>query len=71
METSPNHHPDPSKPENLKDLANALQTTDAEIGLAFDGDGDRLGVITKEGNIIYPDRQMMLYAADVLSKNPR
>ncbi|TXJ01213.1 MAG: phosphomannomutase/phosphoglucomutase, partial [Neisseriales bacterium] len=67
----PNHHPDPSKPENLKDLVEALQTTDAEIGLAFDGDGDRLGVVTKEGNIIYPDRQMMLYAADILSKNPR
>lgn len=66
----PNHHPDPSKPENLKDLVQALQVTDSEIGLAFDGDGDRLGVVTKDGNIIFPDRQMMLYAADILSKNP-
>lgn len=67
----PNHHPDPSKPENLNDLIHALNTTETEIGLAFDGDGDRLGVVTKEGNIIYPDRQMMLYAADILSKNPQ
>jgi phosphomannomutase/phosphoglucomutase len=67
----PNHHPDPSKPENLRDLVHALQTTEAEIGLAFDGDGDRLGVVTKDGTVIYPDRQMMLYAADILSKNPR
>lgn len=66
----PNHHPDPSKPENLNDLIHALQTTDAEFGLAFDGDADRLGVVTKNGQIIYPDRQMMLYAADILSKNP-
>ena len=66
----PNHHPDPSKPENLVDLAHALKTTETEIGLAFDGDGDRLGVVTKEGNIIYPDRQMMLYTADILEKNP-
>lgn len=68
--TFPNHHPDPSKPENLDDLINALKTTETEIGLAFDGDGDRLGVVTKDGNIIYPDRQMMLYAADILNKNP-
>lgn len=67
----PNHHPDPSQLKNLKDLVQALKATDAEIGLAFDGDGDRLGVVTKEGNIIYPDRQMMLYAADILSKNPQ
>jgi phosphomannomutase/phosphoglucomutase len=67
----PNHHPDPSKPENLNDLIHALNTTETEIGLAFDGDGDRLGVVTKDGNIIYPDRQMMLYAADILSKNPQ
>ncbi|HWN31066.1 MAG TPA: phosphomannomutase/phosphoglucomutase, partial [Burkholderiales bacterium] len=53
----PNHHPDPSQPENLKDVIHALKTTDAEIGLAFDGDGDRLGVVTKDGKIIYPDRQ--------------
>ena len=66
----PNHHPDPAHPENLQDLIRALQTTDAEIGLAFDGDGDRLGIVTKDGHIIYPDRQMMLFAADVLSRNP-
>lgn len=66
----PNHHPDPSKPENLRDLMAALQAGDAEIGLAFDGDGDRLGIVTKEGNIIYPDRQMMLFARDVLQRAP-
>ncbi|HSS47204.1 MAG TPA: phosphomannomutase/phosphoglucomutase, partial [Burkholderiales bacterium] len=66
----PNHHPDPSQPENLKDVVQALKTTDAEIGLAFDGDGDRLGVVTKDGKIIYPDRQLMLFAADMLSRNP-
>ncbi|MBD8530865.1 MULTISPECIES: phosphomannomutase/phosphoglucomutase [unclassified Massilia] len=66
----PNHHPDPAHPENLQDLIRALQTSDAEIGLAFDGDGDRLGIVTKDGHIIYPDRQMMLFAADVLSRNP-
>ena len=66
----PNHHPDPAHPENLQDLIHALQTSDAEIGLAFDGDGDRLGIVTKDGHIIYPDRQMMLFAADVLSRNP-
>ena len=65
----PNHHPDPSVPENLNDLIHALKTTDAEIGLAFDGDGDRLGVVTKEGNIIYPDRQLLLFAEDVLKRN--
>ncbi|BAK76748.1 phosphoglucomutase/phosphomannomutase [Pseudogulbenkiania sp. NH8B] len=68
--TFPNHHPDPAKPENLQDVIDALAKTDAEIGLAFDGDGDRLGVVTKEGNIIWPDRQLMLYAADVLERNP-
>jgi phosphomannomutase/phosphoglucomutase len=66
----PNHHPDPSQPKNLVDLIKALATTDTEIGLAFDGDGDRLGVVTKDGNIVYPDRQMMLFAADILEKNP-
>ena len=66
----PNHHPDPSKPENLKDLIAALQTSDAELGLAFDGDGDRLGIVTKDGNTIYPDRQMTLFAQDVLSRVP-
>jgi phosphomannomutase / phosphoglucomutase len=66
----PNHHPDPSVPENLEDLIHVLKTGDAELGLAFDGDGDRLGVITSDGNIIYPDRQLMLFAADVLSREP-
>ena len=68
--TFPNHHPDPSKPENLKDLITALQSGDAELGLAFDGDGDRLGIVTRDGNNIYPDRQMMLFARDVLSRAP-
>ncbi len=66
----PNHHPDPSKPENLADLIRTVQSTDAEIGLAFDGDGDRLGIVTKDGQIIYPDRQLMLLATDVLTRNP-
>lgn len=66
----PNHHPDPSKPENLRDLMAALQAGDAELGLAFDGDGDRLGIVTKDGQNIYPDRQMMLFARDVLSRVP-
>ncbi|MDP1526235.1 MAG: phosphomannomutase/phosphoglucomutase [Rhodocyclaceae bacterium] len=68
--TFPNHHPDPSKPENLADVIRTLRETDAELGLAFDGDGDRLGVVTKDGEIIYPDRQLMLFAADVLARNP-
>ena len=66
----PNHHPDPSKPENLRDLMAALKNSDAELGLAFDGDGDRLGIVTKQGNNIYPDRQMILFAQDVLSRVP-
>jgi len=66
----PNHHPDPSKPENLRDLIAALQAGDAELGLAFDGDGDRLGIVTKDGTNIFPDRQMMLFAQDVLSRVP-
>jgi len=66
----PNHHPDPSDPHNLEDLIAALHGNDSELGLAFDGDGDRLGVVTRDGRIIYPDRQLMLYAADVLSRNP-
>ncbi|MBX9610046.1 MAG: phosphomannomutase/phosphoglucomutase [Burkholderiales bacterium] len=66
----PHHHPDPSKPENLRDLMAALQTTGAELGLAFDGDGDRLGIVTRDGHNIYPDRQMMLFARDVLSRVP-
>ena len=66
----PNHHPDPSKPENLKDLIEALKTTGAEIGMAFDGDGDRLGIVTQDGQNIYPDRQMQLFATDVLKRVP-
>jgi phosphomannomutase/phosphoglucomutase len=66
----PNHHPDPSQPENLTDLIAALGDGDEELGLAFDGDGDRLGVVTKGGKIVYPDRQLMLFAADVLTRNP-
>jgi phosphomannomutase/phosphoglucomutase len=66
----PNHHPDPSQPGNLVDLIARLKEGDAEIGLAFDGDGDRLGVVTRDGSIIFPDRQLMLFAADVLSRNP-
>jgi len=64
----PNHHPDPSKPENLRDLIRTVQTTDAELGLAFDGDGDRLGLVTKDGQNIFPDRQLMLFALDVLKR---
>jgi phosphomannomutase/phosphoglucomutase len=66
----PNHHPDPSQPENLRDLQAALARGQGEIGLAFDGDGDRLGVVTRSGHVIFPDRQLMLFAADVLSRNP-
>ena len=65
----PNHHPDPAHPENLQDVIRCLQQSDAEIGLAFDGDGDRLGLVTKDGQIIYPDRQLMLFAADVLTRH--
>ncbi len=68
--TFPNHHPDPSQPKNLEDLVRALAKGPSEIGLAFDGDGDRLGVVTKQGKVIFPDRQLMLFAADVLSRNP-
>ena len=66
----PNHHPDPSQPENLNDLINAMHETGADIGLAFDGDGDRLGVVTPDGKIIWPDRQLILYARDVLKTTP-
>jgi phosphomannomutase/phosphoglucomutase len=66
----PNHHPDPSKLENLLSLVQELKAGPAELGLAFDGDADRLGVVTKGGKIILPDRQLMLYAQDVLSRNP-
>lgn len=68
--TFPNHHPDPSKPENLKELIAAVRDQDADIGLAFDGDGDRLGVVDSSGKIIWADRQLMLYAMDVLSRHP-
>ena len=68
--TFPNHHPDPSHIENLADLIAAVNKGKAELGLAFDGDGDRLGVVTRGGSVIYPDRQLMLFAADVLSRNP-
>ena len=66
----PNHHPDPSQPKNLQDLIRCIATSDIELGFAFDGDGDRLGVVTRDGTIIYPDRQLMLFAADVLARNP-
>ena len=68
--TFPFHHPDPSDPHNLEDLVQAVQRAGADIGLAFDGDGDRLGVVTREGEMIYPDRLLMLFAADVLERNP-
>jgi phosphomannomutase/phosphoglucomutase len=68
--TFPNHHPDPSDPENLEDLIFAVKQTGADLGIAFDGDGDRLGVVTKEGEIIFPDRTLMLFARDVLSRQP-
>ena len=66
----PNHHPDPSQPANLVDLIRTVRETGAELGLAFDGDGDRLGVVTNDGNIIYPDRQLMLFATDILKRQP-
>ena len=66
----PNHHPDPGKPENLQDVITAVKEHGADLGVAFDGDGDRLGVVTNQGNIIYPDRLLMLFAKDVASRNP-
>ena len=66
----PNHHPDPSDPHNLEDLILAVKQTGADLGIAFDGDGDRLGVVTQSGEIIYPDRLLMLFARDVLSRQP-
>jgi phosphomannomutase/phosphoglucomutase len=66
----PNHHPDPAEPKNLQDLIKHVAETDCELGLAFDGDGDRLGIVTKDGQTIFPDRQMMLFAQDVLSRVP-
>jgi len=68
--TFPNHHPDPSEPKNLADLILTVRKTGADVGLAFDGDGDRLGVVTRDGEIIYPDRVLMLFAQDVLTRNP-
>lgn len=68
--TFPNHHPDPGKPENLQDLIRTVQETGADIGLAFDGDGDRLGVITPRGRLIYPDHLLMAFATDMLGRNP-
>ncbi|GLQ97729.1 hypothetical protein GCM10007863_21490 [Dyella mobilis] len=66
----PNHHPDPSDPHNLEDLILSVKQTGADLGLAFDGDGDRLGVVTRNGEIIFPDRTLMLFARDVLSRQP-
>jgi phosphomannomutase/phosphoglucomutase len=66
----PHHHPDPSVPANLTALIERVRVSDAEIGLAFDGDGDRLGVVAKDGRVIYPDRQLMLFADEVLARNP-
>jgi phosphomannomutase/phosphoglucomutase len=68
--TFPNHHPDPAEPKNLQDLIKCVAESDCELGLAFDGDGDRLGVVTKSGQIIWPDRQLVLFARDVLERNP-
>ncbi len=66
----PNHHPDPSQLENLRDLIRAVRKSKADIGLAFDGDGDRLGVVTSRGEVIWPDRQMMVFAKSILAQNP-
>ncbi|MBE0506318.1 MAG: phosphomannomutase/phosphoglucomutase [Marinospirillum sp.] len=68
--TFPNHHPDPGKPENLKDLIASVQANEADLGLGFDGDGDRVGVITPSGTLIFPDHLMMAFAEDLLSRNP-
>ncbi|XDY96602.1 phosphomannomutase/phosphoglucomutase [Pseudomonas benzenivorans] len=68
--TFPNHHPDPGKPENLADLIAKVEAEQADLGLAFDGDGDRVGVVTNKGSIVYPDRLLMLFAKDVVSRNP-
>ena len=69
--TFPNHHPDPAEPENLQDLIAAVQKQSADVGLAFDGDGDRLGVVTPKGEIIWPDKMMMLFAQDIIARNPQ
>ena len=68
--TFPNHHPDPAKLENLEDLIALVKAENHEVGLAFDGDGDRVGVVDDQGNVIWPDRQMVLFAEDVLKRNP-
>jgi len=68
--TFPNHHPDPSDPHNLEDLIVSVKSTGADLGIAFDGDGDRLGVVTRSGEIIFPDRLLMLFARDVLARQP-
>ena len=65
----PNHHPDPGKPENLVDLIEAVHQSHADLGIAFDGDGDRLGVVSNLGEIIFPDQLLMIFAQDVLSRN--
>ncbi|MGA8260986.1 MAG: phosphomannomutase/phosphoglucomutase [Arenicellales bacterium] len=66
----PNHHPDPSQVDNLEDLIRTVRENKAEVGLAFDGDGDRLGVVSPDGKVIWPDRQMILFARDVLKRQP-
>ena len=68
--TFPNHHPDPGKPENLVDLIKTVKAEGADLGLAFDGDGDRVGVVTSTGKMVYPDRLLMLFALDVIKRNP-
>jgi len=68
--TFPNHHPDPSKPENMRDLIAAVVDQQLDIGLAFDGDGDRVGIIDNLGKLIWPDRQLILFAEDVIGRNP-
>ncbi|MEE7548588.1 phosphomannomutase/phosphoglucomutase [Xanthomonas sp. Kuri4-1] len=68
--TFPNHHPDPSEPRNLEDLVQTVRRFDADLGIAFDGDADRLGVVTGDGAVVYADRLLMLFAADVLQRNP-
>ena len=66
----PNHHPDPSQPDNLIDLIKTVKQTGADIGLGFDGDGDRVGAIAPNGDVIWPDRQLILFSRDILSRNP-
>ncbi len=68
--TFPNHHPDPSQLENLQDVITTVSEEKAEFGMALDGDGDRLGVVSADGSVIWPDRQLLLFAQDVLQRNP-